>query len=99
MKARLFSTVLGAVLCLGAALPAMAVGANALARRWRILTPVVVVLFLVGIPGNVDALLQQRRSEISFQTEYRRLILTLPRVPVAQKVPRSLRSKGSRDVS
>jgi hypothetical protein len=72
-------------------LPAMAVGANALARRWRILTPVVVVLFLVGIPGNVDALLQQRRSERSFQTEYRRLILTLPRVPVAQKVPRSTR--------
>jgi hypothetical protein len=73
------------------ALPATAVGANALARRWRILTPLVVVLFLIGIPGNVNALLQQRSSERSFQAEYRRLILTLPRVPFAQKVPRSTR--------
>jgi hypothetical protein len=73
------------------ALPAIAVGANELARRRRILIPVVVVLFLVGIPGNVNALLQQRRSERSFQSEYRRLILTLPRVPVAHEVPRSTR--------
>jgi hypothetical protein len=73
------------------ALPAIAVAANALARRWRILMPVVLVLFLVGIPGNVNALLQQRRSERSFQAEYRRLILTLPRVPLARQVPRSTR--------
>jgi hypothetical protein len=72
-------------------LPALAVAADAVARRWRMLTPVVVVLLLIGIPGNVDALLERRSSERSFQFQYRRLILSLPRVPAAQEVPRSIR--------
>lgn len=37
-------------------LPAVAVGADALVRRWRFAGPVVAVLLLVGIPGNVAAL-------------------------------------------
>jgi hypothetical protein len=73
------------------ALPAVAVAADAVARRWRLLAPVVLVWLLAGIPGNVDALLQRRRSERSFHFEYRRLILTLPRVPIAREVPRSTR--------
>jgi hypothetical protein len=40
--------VIGALL-----LPALAVAADALCRRWRQLTPVVLVLLLVGIPGNI----------------------------------------------
>ena len=73
------------------ALPAIAVAGDAVARRWRVLAPVVLVLLLAGIPGNVDALLQRRRAERSFQFEYRRLILTLPRLPIAHEVPRSVR--------
>ncbi|MFL6241778.1 MAG: hypothetical protein ACJ73V_01980, partial [Acidimicrobiia bacterium] len=73
------------------ALPAIAVAGDAVARRWRVLAPVVLVLVLAGIPGNVDALLQRRRAERSFQFEYRRLILTLPRLPIAHEVPRSVR--------
>ena len=72
-------------------LPALGVAADAVARRWSVLAPVALAVFLVGIPGNVDALLQRRRSELSFQTENRRLILTLPRVPAAHEVPRSTR--------
>jgi hypothetical protein len=72
-------------------LPAVAVAGTALARRWRVLAPVVLVLLLVGIPGNINALLQRRRSERSSQSEYRRLILTLPRVPLAHEVPRTVR--------
>ena len=35
-------------------LPAFAVAADALIRRWRLACPVVFALLLVGIPGNVD---------------------------------------------
>jgi hypothetical protein len=34
-------------------LPAVAVAANAVAQRWRLLAPAVVVLLLIGMPGNV----------------------------------------------
>ena len=36
--------------------PALAVAAEAVTRRWRALTPVVVALFLVGVPANVERL-------------------------------------------
>jgi hypothetical protein len=38
------------------ALPAIAVAAQAVAQRWRMLAPAVVVLLLVGIPGNLHVL-------------------------------------------
>jgi hypothetical protein len=72
-------------------LPALAVAADAVTRRWRVLAPVVLVILLAGIPGNVDALLQQREPGASLQAEYRKLVLTLPRVPVAHEVARSTR--------
>jgi hypothetical protein len=37
-------------------LPALAVGADALVRRWRAALPVVLVLLVIGIPGNIDAI-------------------------------------------
>lgn len=72
------------------ALPAIAVAADAVARRWRVLTPAVLALLLVGIPGNVDTLLDRRRADRGFYFAYSRLILTLPRVPFADDVPRSV---------
>jgi hypothetical protein len=72
-------------------LPALAVAADAVARRWRVLAPVVLVVLLVGIPGNMNALLQRRRAERSSHAENRRLILTLPRLPIAHEVPPSVR--------
>jgi len=44
-------------------LPAVAVAADAVARRWRILAPAVLVLFLIGIPGNLHVLAGQYRQE------------------------------------
>src|SRR5207237_4258388 len=38
------------------ALPALAVAANAVARRWRILAPLVLLVLLIGVPGNVREL-------------------------------------------
>jgi hypothetical protein len=40
-------------LSLAFALPALAVAANAIARHWRVLTPVVAVVLLAGVPGNI----------------------------------------------
>src|SRR5207245_10669916 len=37
-------------------LPAVAVGADAVARRWQMLAPAVVVLLLIGLPGNLRTL-------------------------------------------
>jgi hypothetical protein len=37
-------------------LPALAVAAEAVIQRWRILAPAVVLLLLIGIPGNLDVL-------------------------------------------
>lgn len=73
------------------AVPAVAVAADAVAHRWRVLAPAAILVLLIGIPGNVDALLERRSAERSFHFEYRRLILTLPRVPIAHEVPRSMR--------
>jgi hypothetical protein len=72
-------------------IPALAMAADAVARRWRVLAPLVLVLLLVGVPGNVDALIEERRTDASFFFANRRLMLTLPRVPIADEVPRSVR--------
>jgi hypothetical protein len=37
-------------------LPALALAADALVRRWRVAVPVVAVLLVIGIPGNIEAL-------------------------------------------
>jgi len=71
-------------------LPALAVAADALTTRWRWFLPVAIVLFLVGIPANIDALRNaQRTQEVQAQTT-RRVILSLPRDPIAPHVPRTL---------
>lgn len=72
-------------------LPALATAADALSSRWRVLAPGAVGLFLVGVPGNVHALADaQDRLKSSYAVE-RQIILSLPRDPLAVRVPRSLR--------
>jgi hypothetical protein len=44
-------------------LPAVAVAANAVGQRWRLLTPAVVVLLLIGIPGNVHLIADYKPLE------------------------------------
>ncbi|MGH9027414.1 MAG: hypothetical protein ACRDWD_15055, partial [Acidimicrobiia bacterium] len=41
-------------------LPALAVAADAVARRWRLLAPVAIALLVVGIPGNIEAFVEHR---------------------------------------
>jgi hypothetical protein len=69
-------------------LPALAVAADAVARRWRILAPAVLALFIIGIPGNLRELADRPDGLSASGGSYRRLVLSLPRLPVAQEVPR-----------
>jgi hypothetical protein len=70
-------------------LPALAVAADTLARRWRVLAPVVVVLLLVGVPGNIGKVGENVAPAARYR-EQRRVIGALPGLANARAVPRSL---------
>jgi hypothetical protein len=95
--ARLFQapTTPSRYLYVGAALmlPALAVAADAVVRRWRLLAPAVLVLLLIGVPGNLHELANRSRLS-TFGLSYRRLVLALPRLSVARRVPRSTTLPG-----
>src|SRR5205823_6297457 len=76
-------------------LPALAIAADAVARRWRILAPGVLVLIVLGIPGNIWELADYTHSQKQAQRSYRHLILSLPHTPIAKDVPRSVRPDAS----
>lgn len=67
-------------------LPALAVAGDALARRWRPLVPVVVVLFLAGIPGNIDEFERSVYGEQYFASQ-RHLTLNVARHERADEAP------------
>jgi hypothetical protein len=71
-------------------LPALAVAAEAVSRRWRTLAPVVLVLVVVGIPGNVRVLADKPTD----WRVYKQLILSAPRLPISAALPRSVRPDG-----
>jgi hypothetical protein len=79
-------------------LPAIAVAVDAIARRWRSLGPVVLVLLLIGVPGNARLLADPPAAVFNedFERSYRRIMLAFPRVPVASKVPRSIEPDPNR---
>jgi hypothetical protein len=68
----------------------LAVAADELARRWRVLLPFVLVLFLVGIPGNISKTTGNFPRAAYFDT-YRQMLFSLPRMPIARDVPLDLR--------
>lgn len=75
----------------GAALliPALAVGADALARRWRPLLPVFVVLLLLPIPSNLDGFDGTFFGE-AYNDQRLRILTTAPRFDFAREVPRDV---------
>jgi predicted lipoprotein with Yx(FWY)xxD motif len=73
------------------ALPAIAVAADAIARRWKFLLPVVLAPLMIGIPGNLQALANPKGLlDPQFQAAYRKSVLSLVSVPTAYAVPRSI---------
>jgi hypothetical protein len=74
------------------ALPAIALAANAVARQWRVLTLPILALFVIGIPGNIQDLVDATRGySAAYHRAYRELILSAPRVPIAGELPRTVR--------
>src|SRR5579862_5122502 len=70
-------------------LPGLAVAADALARRWRVLTPIVLLLLLVGVPGNI-AKTGRNVGPAARYAAQRRVITALPILPEARTAPPSL---------
>jgi hypothetical protein len=71
-------------------LPSLGVAADAIVRRWRTATVVVLGLLVVGIPGNVRAIAAYTHNQQQRTTLFRRTVFALPRLPVASRVPRSI---------
>jgi hypothetical protein len=72
-------------------LPALAVAADAIARRSRILAPIVVVLLLSGLPGNIGQFGHNPPWTPPYFAFERRLVQAIPFVPEASLVPADVR--------
>jgi hypothetical protein len=68
-------------------IPALAVAADALIARWRYAAPVVMVVLLFGVPGNIGVAVQHGRENRATAAYFRPFILTLPRLATAKAVP------------
>jgi hypothetical protein len=69
-------------------LPALGVAADAVMRRFRAFTVVVVAVLVVGIPGNLNVIsTYMTRPIVTHQVEYKQMMLSLPYVPAAKQVP------------
>ena len=68
-------------------LPGLAVAADGLARRWRPLLPVVLVLLLVGIPGNIKLFADETRYVGPTYDLSRQMAVAVARSPLADDVP------------
>jgi len=70
------------------ALPALAIAVDAIARRWRALTIPIVVLLLIGLPGNIHALATYANLSQYDRARFRTEVLEAPRLPLARRLPR-----------
>jgi hypothetical protein len=73
-------------------LPAIAVAADAVTRRWRGFAAVAVALLLLGVPGNVDGIRAEGRNRLTLGNPRR--IEALAHSPYTRLVPRSTRPLG-----
>jgi hypothetical protein len=72
-------------------LPAVALCADAAARQTRFGVPIVALVLAAGVPGNVTALADRRGEERALFSDYRHVILTIPRLSLAREVPEETR--------
>lgn len=70
-------------------LPALAVAADSVVRRWRLATPVVVLLLLAGVPGAISAF-PESRQPAGYYAEQEQVILAAGASPLLDEVPADL---------
>ncbi len=69
-------------------IPALGVAATQLVTIWKPLWPVVVVVLVLGVPGNIAVM--HRTNYLHTLDGYRQFFLSLPRLPIATHLPRSI---------
>jgi hypothetical protein len=74
-------------------LPALAFASTALLRRSRVLGVFVIVLPLLGVPGNLHAFNEFRNTFVGLPGIRERILLA-PRTPLARQLPRSTEPDG-----
>jgi hypothetical protein len=74
------------------ALPALAIGADALIARWRHLAVPIVILLLLGLPGNIHRLMHpEDLHQFANSAATHAQIVGLPRLPLAEQLRGSRR--------
>lgn len=78
----------GRYLHVGAALtlPAAAFAADAIARRWRLLMPALLGMFIVGIPGNIQALAERDEGRGRLALGQEEFVRTVPTLRIADQL-------------
>ena len=77
--------------------PALAVAADAIARRWRLALPALIVLFLIAVPGNIADLWPESNTRDPLtltSTDHMgdpELFLTVARLELLRNAPRNFR--------
>jgi hypothetical protein len=71
-------------------IPSLGVAGNALYRQRRVFGPIVVALFVVGMPANLGKTTDSFPPEQYFAA-YQRMVRALPRLELASNVPQSVR--------
>jgi hypothetical protein len=74
-------------------LPTLALAADALARRWRVMAGVLAAVALVALVGNTQKFDDLTRAH-RFATAYKQTVLIAPRVPLATRLPRSVEPRS-----
>ncbi len=77
-------------------LPAVAVAADALLRRSRVLGVLALVALLAGIPGNVANATDIAHRQRAVDDTTRKTLLSIARTPLAHDVPKTLRPDPNR---
>ena len=77
-------------ICAALALPAIAIAANAFAKRWRLLTIPMIVLLVVGVPWNARDF-EEWPFDGAYMAHTRAMLTNVLRLPEADEVPAAAR--------
>jgi hypothetical protein len=71
-------------------LPALALAAENVAKRWKALAPFAILALAIGIPGNIRSFVDQTDGLVAQTRGSRSFILSVARNPIAKDLPRTL---------